>query len=906
MSDFSYPNLDADLHWVSQYLPHQGTLQHFVHHNTLAAFEEMSFDAACGLAEKLYQGRCYLEQDRYLNYLKTGKISLQALRYQLREALVNQGCDPPADVFEGLFQVVQRPPLLSTRPLIKKRLAQDPRPELIQALTAQIQALNLSSAPLNPLYSPTYKDLIVRDQGVDMDDQINPFLAKFLSAYADPGSTYWKMEGREQGVWACFRRHFHAAYFLEHRLARAISQELKTLPDQDVAGLIGYYCQRLGLPEGARKTYLLAMALRLRGWASLFNQLAHEPEQILDDTVYQLQDFLLIKLVVEFVVCKEKGLSFAYRELQAYAEQERDREQADTQSELLFLALHYLEQRDMPVESLEPQRLRELSYLTRSSRLRLYQNALEQTYAEQQLQILEAGMAQPSAPESSGTFDYITCLDDREESLRRHLEALEPTCRTFGVAGHFGLNMHFRGFNDVRFRKLCPGVIQETFKVVQVEQSEQSNAISRAYARLARAYHLHSKISLFAGLITFLTGIFSLFPFFTKVFFPQLDLKLRQASGRWLLRRKRFRDLIFKHQGNPDGITVEQGADKVYQVLKMIGLTQDFSALVYVVGHGSSSINNPHEYAYNCGACGGGKGRANARIFAEIANYGPVRIYLKAKYDLTIPADTVFIGGYHDTCKDLLTWSETALSPAQQALHASHQPLFQQVLQHNAQERAHKFYNVAPNLTPEQAHARVLLRANDLSEARPEYNHASNALCVIGRRRLTRQASFERRGFLCSYDPTQDDGTVLAALIGAAVPVCSGINLEYYFSTVDNEVYGCGSKLNHNIINNYAVMSGFASDLRLGLSKQMVEIHDPQRLMVVVESEPTILLQIMQKNRQIERLVTNQWVHLWVYHPEQQLFYRYARGQFLPVEPGKSPFVTESAPMTATHEVPHA
>jgi uncharacterized protein YbcC (UPF0753/DUF2309 family) len=98
-------------------------------------------------------------------------------------------------------------------------------------------------------------------------------------------------------------------------------------------------------------------------------------------------------------------------------------------------------------------------------------------------------------------------------------------------------------------------------------------------------------------------------------------------------------------------------------------------------------------------------------------------------------------------------------------------------------------------------------------------------------------------------------------------------------------------------------MSGFASDLRLGLSQQMVEIHDPQRLMVVVESQPEILQQVMRQNRQIERLVAHQWVHLWVYHWQQKRFYRYARGQFLALEPEGSLFAGEKH--MAAHEVPY-
>jgi uncharacterized protein YbcC (UPF0753/DUF2309 family) len=145
----------------------------------------------------------------------------------------------------------------------------------------------------------------------------------------------------------------------------------------------------------------------------------------------------------------------------------------------------------------------------------------------------------------------------------------------------------------------------------------------------------------------------------------------------------------------------------------------------------------------------------------------------------------------------------------------------------------------------DEAQHHVERRALDLSQARPELGHATNAACVVGRRELSQGLFLDRRAFLVSYDPSIDpSGVVLERILAAVGPVGAGINLEYFFSTVDGERLGSGTKLPHNVTGLFGVMNGAASDLRTGLPKQMTEIHEPVRLQLIVEATPEMLTEI--------------------------------------------------------------
>lgn len=134
----------------------------------------------------------------------------------------------------------------------------------------------------------------------------------------------------------------------------------------------------------------------------------------------------------------------------------------------------------------------------------------------------------------------------------------------------------------------------------------------------------------------------------------------------------------------------------------------------------------------------------------------------------------------------------------------------------------------------------------------------------------------DRRAFLHSYDPDKDaSGNIMVRILSAIIPVCGGINLEYLFSCIDNSVYGAGTKLPHNVIGLLGVANGVEGDLRTGLPQQMIEVHEPARLLIVAEQTCAILDKALANIGDLKEWLDNDWVRLVSCHPttKEQFLY---------------------------------
>lgn len=884
MTDCNLPKLARldRLHRAVEYaahlLPVQGPIGVFVHHNTLHAFEHLSFEDAVVHAAQLFGAEPYMSEAAYRAELARGRIQLVDI-----DAVLDR--EPDSPIFARLSRADLR------RAMITPGVREFDGATIIWRTEQGDLAKDFRRPALRALFDACFARAVAHEEEPTpprpVDEVIHPWLIRLCSVFLDQGTAYWPMPNREKGFYECVRTLFSCQGGMFPKYLVGLDDEFgkqECLSFSATDAVLDYLdSQSFREPEWPE--ILQAELLALPGWAGLMHRLEKDPSLAPHKTLRcSLMDFLAVRLTMSRVASRRGAAETVPQESPLKTQEKRRLSRA---------ARIYDAARVLRLSAGEIKRLSQSEWLAFVNEVKAF-NGLERrrvlhlAYERWHEREILRGLA--SHRKYRGLFDQqgrppaqvFFCLDEREESMRRALEEADPRVETYSAAGYFGVAVDYKGIDDPHGAALCPVVIKPKHAVVEQPKPEDSALLeSRRWRRrilglLMRNSLVSSKTLLRGWLSTSALGLLSAVPLIGHLLAPRRYARLRDWLNREFLPEPRTELTLMRNTkesqsavaGLLTGFAPQEKTERVASVLRPAGLARGFARLVVILGHGSTSLNNPHESAHDCGACGGRRGGPNARLFAAMANRPEVREGLREK-GIDVPADTWFIGGYHDTCSDDVELFDLDTVPA------THQPDLEsirnsldQASARNALERARRFESCARTADPQYALCHVEERSEHLAEPRPEYGHCTNSVCIIGRRSLTRGLFLDRRAFLVSYDAGQDpDDQSLSALLAAAVPVCAGISLEYYFSFVDNDRYGCGTKLPHNVTGLVGVMDGHASDLRTGLPWQMVEIHEPVRILFVIETTPARLAKVIEASASLKQLVENRWIRLATIDP---------------------------------------
>jgi len=701
-----------------------------------------------------------------------------------------------------------------------------------------------------------------REYHIDLDSMVHPILFRILCSYLDQGISIWTFPVKEKSLLSAIRemeRNTFASIFRKQR-----ARDLLLKSSCEISDLL----KILVGDESLYKQYLFDQQFAHQGWSGIASAIEALPGMLLDRRKITVHDLIIFELLLEID-------SLDYQFVKGW---EPLANKLKSKPEDLFA--------EVPETEL-------------SEVFSIWQEAYDWSYYDEVLTGISLGGTE-KAEVTAKTFQAMFCLDDRECSFRRYLEKTDPSCETFGTPGFFSVEFFFQPEDGKFYTKLCPAPVTPKYLIKEMEST------SKREKDLYFNKHSHSFYS--GWLISQTLGFWSAVKLFVNIFRPSMS----PATASSFRHMDKYSKLTIENKSLADrendlqvGFTVEEMANRAESLLRSIGLVKDFAPIVYLVGHGSSSVNNPHYAAYDCGACSGRAGSVNSRTMCFMANHTAVREILKSR-GIIIPSTTQFVGALHDTSRDeIMFFDENSLSPQNLQNHNKNEVVFYNALDLNSKERARRFELIDSHLNPEKTHEKVRMRSVSLFEPRPELNHATNALCIVGRRGLTKHLFLDRRAFLNSYDYSNDpEGNLLFGIMKPLGPVCGGINLEYFFSRVDNYKLGAGTKLPHNVMGLIGVANGIDGDLRPGLPSQMIEVHDPIRLLIIVEHFPEVVLRTIQKQAETYEWFINEWVNLVAMNPETRDFFYFKDGGFTPYIPLKQhiEIITDLTPILESEE----
>ena len=525
---------------ATHYLPAQGPIAVFIHHNTLHAFEHMHFVDAVVAGAEVFGCQPFLREDVYRTFLETGRITYEDLthvlldelgdradsllvflgtRYHLRMAMLENpwhvASSPElkwfmaeADSFNRLWRdgprklkevFVSDTRRWVTHDVLTGKTSDDPVTASLQKMVSELanqigtesmaewsedewQSFSVQllwrvcqSSVLEHLPSCEarrhfirHRDLLFAECGHDSDWLIQEPIVRFCSVFLDQGMARWNLPESEAGFYQAFLQMYSGENGTLEMWRSSLGTECRTLLKENTPALqsIENSLVELGVPSDEWEKFIAATLLALRGWAGMIWQIETRGDRAVNPIPKgSLTEFLAIRLLLDRLALKwlakdQVGYNGPLDQLREFL---RSREKnVDTESidQLTFQVFQMAQYRGWSpgtlwrLSAMEWTRLfDELRSFSSIDRRRVFHLAYERRFRQQTLDAIsihaqtlidQSGLTTEPTSKSTSNTDYqvVCCIDEREESFRRHLEESAPNCETFGMAGFFAVVMY--------------------------------------------------------------------------------------------------------------------------------------------------------------------------------------------------------------------------------------------------------------------------------------------------------------------------------------------------------------------------------------------------------------------------------------------------------------------------------
>ena len=662
-------------------------------------------------------------------------------------------------------------------------------------------------------------------------------VSKWCAAYFDEGQSLWQMPWKHLPLFRAWKRGAEMDRTPEVHGLSGFRSHIKSLPD-DALLAIEVMLASFDVPVALREDYLFRLLMSVRGWAGYVQYLVREKEMRggSDESLIHL---LAIRLAYDATLHK------AFRAVPRLTSNRSSSPCAEA----------------------------------------IWQEALEISHRRNWIgQLKPANKPEQAAPPERPSLQAVFCIDVRSEVMRRALESADPLAETIGFAGFFGFVIEVVPVNQSRGAARCPVLLIPSHRVQEHLPGSDEAATQLAEARLKTSDELAGNWK------SFKTASITSFSFVESLGLASAAPLLRESLVMAPAGEKQTLSLAIKKeccsQGDLGGLTLEDRVAMAVGALLNMGLTKNFARVVVLCGHGSQSANNPFASSLDCGACGGHAGDANARVAAMVLNDPAVRSALPSK-GIVIPKDTVFLAALHNTCTDEITLFDLENMPATHFDDVK--SLRQTLLSAGHLVRAERAIALGVDpLASGDLLKSLVRRSYNWAEVRPEWGLAGNHAFIAAPRILTKNLNLEGKAFLHNYNSDEDpDFKILELILCAPLVVASWINLQYFASASNNDLFGSGNKLLHNVVGKMGVLEGNGGDLRAGLPWQSVHdgtklMHTPLRLNVFIKAPPEAMDDILTKHESVANLVNHRWLHMFALENDK-ILHRHPNGGWQPI-----------------------